>query len=363
MRSILFNGMDGIGAFVYYQPLLTALKTAFPSVRITMTCWQMVRDLATASPYVDQVLAFEDLCSQEAGSEDFYRTIFKQGPYDLCIDLGNPPICMYVARIANAAQTIGLRRGSDEENELYTHMIDLDSQNHICEQYFRAISITGNEMVRPPLELWISEEDQRLASDRFLSLAQFAPGKFVVGICPGAGSVGKRWGKESFIRLIDELNLRYDVEIVLLGSNRVRVSEAAKTDANEVDLCSKIQSTVQGKKPLNLAGKDTIGQLAVILNRCDLVVANDGGPMHLAAALERPVIGIFGPVDPRVWGPLGKHCRIVREEVECGPCGPAGCEDPVCLKMLPATALLSSIDTLDLSIPRARSPEMSGHEI
>ena len=361
MRSILFNGMDGIGAFVYYQPLLKALKTVFPSVRITMTCWQMVRDLATASPYIDRVLIYEDLCTPEAGAEDLYRAIFKHGPYDLCIDFGNPPICLYVTRIANASQSIGLRRDIDEENGLYTHLIDLDSQNHICDQYFRAISITGNEMVRPPLELWISEADQALASERFLSLEQFAPGKFVIGICPGAGSVGKRWGKENFIRLIDDLNVLYDVEMVLLGSNRVRVSEADKTDASEVDLCRAIQNKVQGKKPLNLAGKDTIGQLAVILNRCDLVIANDGGPMHLAAALARPVVGIFGPVDPRIWGPLGKHCRVAREEINCGPCGPAGCEDPLCLKMLPATALLSSIDSLDLSIPRVRSPEISAH--
>jgi len=79
------------------------------------------------------------------------------------------------------------------------------------------------------------------------------------------------------------------------------------------------------QKSTVLAGETTLRQLMALLSRCSLVVTNDSGPMHLAAALGLPLVAIFGSTDERATGPLGPHTRIVKRPVSCSPCGLREC--------------------------------------
>jgi heptosyltransferase-2 len=77
--------------------------------------------------------------------------------------------------------------------------------------------------------------------------------------------------------------------------------------------------------PLVLAGDTSLRQLIALLAQCRLVITNDSGPMHLAAALGLPVVAVFGSTDDRATGPLGPKARVVKRQVECAPCGLREC--------------------------------------
>ena len=74
------------------------------------------------------------------------------------------------------------------------------------------------------------------------------------------------------------------------------------------------------EQPLNLAGKTSLTQLAALLERADLLITGDSGPMHMAAAVETPLIAIHGPTDPALSGPVSRRATILRSDIWCSPC-------------------------------------------
>ena len=92
---------------------------------------------------------------------------------------------------------------------------------------------------------------------------------------------------------------------------------------------------------LNAAGGTTLRQLACLISRCDLIVTNDSGPMHLAVAMGVPTVSIFGPTDPRLTGPYGEGHSIVRADLECLCCGRRVCPRNIeCLRRISVEEVL-----------------------
>lgn len=121
-----------------------------------------------------------------------------------------------------------------------------------------------------------------------------------VGFLPGAArGTSKQWPAEHFIDLGRLLAGKNGCGIVVLGIS------------SEVELCNRVTQGI-GSAALNLAGRTTLAEWTAMLKTCDLVVANDSGGMHLAAAVGTPVIALYGMTDPARTGPLGRHCRVLQ---------------------------------------------------
>lgn len=141
-------------------------------------------------------------------------------------------------------------------------------------------------------------------------LARLESASAWIGIHPGARAPSRRWPAGRFARLADRLVERLGAQIVLTGGPGEEETARAVADG----MCA--------GRPLNLAGQTTLGGLAAVLARLDLFVGNDTGPAHLAEAVGTPTVRLFGPADPRRWGPLDRtRHRIVRRAVACSPCG------------------------------------------
>lgn len=129
----------------------------------------------------------------------------------------------------------------------------------------------------------------------------------LIGICPGAAyGPAKKWPPERFVDAACRLRDSHGGTLVIMGSQGER--ESISSMAREM-----------GAGVLNLAGKTDLPGLAAILAECQVVLCNDSGPMHLAAALGVPVVAVFGSTDPLVTAPLGPH-RIVSAGLACSPC-------------------------------------------
>ena len=117
-------------------------------------------------------------------------------------------------------------------------------------------------------------------------------GKHVVGLNPSGGWYTKRWGLEHYARLGDLVSQRYDASIILFWG------PGEEEDARFIQQHMKL--------PSHVIPKTTLSQLGAIIHRCAFIVSNDSGPMHIAASLGIPTLGIFGPTNPRatrtLWG-------------------------------------------------------------
>lgn len=161
------------------------------------------------------------------------------------------------------------------------------------------------EPVRPedhPLVFRVRDEDTAWVE------AEIGPGPFV-GIHPGAGWPVKLWPPEKWAAVADALAGQLDLPIVLTGT------------ASERPLTEAIAARMQARA-INLAGKTSLGRLAALWSRCRLVLGVDSGPLHLAVAAGAPTVHIFGPSDPRLFGPWGPSERhvVVRSDAPCAPC-------------------------------------------
>jgi len=117
----------------------------------------------------------------------------------------------------------------------------------------------------------------------------------------------KRWPVPYWATLLDRLIRDEHVQVILTGA------------PNDLPLIEKITARMH-EQPFNLAGKTSLTQLAALLKRADLLISGDSGPMHMAGAVETPLIAIHGPTDPQLSGPVSRHATVLRSEIWCSPC-------------------------------------------
>jgi ADP-heptose:LPS heptosyltransferase len=149
---------------------------------------------------------------------------------------------------------------------------------------------------------------------------------------PAGNWLPKRWPKENFARLADELIERFNTKIIFSGSQ------------NDSNIISDILSLMENKA-VDLAGRITLKQLGAVFMRANLVVSADSGPLHISIALNRPTIALFGPTSVDITGPLTKENIIVLQKyVGCViPCYKQDCLDNRCMKQISVQEVLDCI--------------------
>ena len=147
--------------------------------------------------------------------------------------------------------------------------------------------------------------------------------KPIIGINPGADRPHKRWNQGRYAVMADRIIEQLGAKVILLGG------------PGEEGIAKRIQAGMKNKA-IDLAGRLTLNVLACVINELDLLVTNDSGPMHIAAALKTPIVAIFGPEDPIYSRPCTSPdlYRIINAQVDCRPCIKDSCARPICLERI-----------------------------
>jgi ADP-heptose:LPS heptosyltransferase len=146
-------------------------------------------------------------------------------------------------------------------------------------------------------------------------VAAIVPDRYAV-LMPGTNWPTKMWPVERFAALVAPLRERLGLQTVVAGG------------PDTVELAAKVPGAT------NLAGKTNLRQLVALLEGAELVVANDSGPMHIAAALGRPLVTPYGPTNPVRTGPYRRPDTVVRIDIPCSPCYSRRCSHQSCLQWL-----------------------------
>lgn len=257
--------------------------------------------------YLDNVYAYDKKWSIKE-SVSFARNIAKNN-YDLGLNIHGNWRTALLLRLIEPQFTVGYGgkgRGFFLDKEI-PHAEDC---KHMVDSYLTFLRELDLEVEDGLPQLDISAE----ANDSILEkLAKWgiSPEERIIALNTGGTWPTKRWPIEGFAELADRLNNDYG-RVVFLGS---------KTDLTRVDeIISQMHTT-----PVKATGKTSLKELAALLKLCKLVISNDSGPVHVAAAVGTPTITIFGPSDDRKYRPLGGKHQIVTTDIDCRPCGEKEC--------------------------------------
>jgi len=325
IHKVLVIKLRAVGDVVLSTIVTKNLRLAFPGAQINFLVEPPSRDVVNSNPYINDTLVFNPSSMTGVALIRLVRSL----RYDLIIDLFGNPRTALVTRLSGAPYRVGYRfRG-----RAYAYNIVVKPRGalvHNTQFNLDALEAMGVEIQELKLYFQYSSDDEMYVFE-FLARA-FGAGKLIVGINSGGGWYTKRWGLEHFAELADRLVERYEAGIILLwGPGQLKDVE-------------RIQS--EKKHDSYIPPPTTLLQLGALLHHCSLVVANDSGPMHIAAAVGTPVVAIYGPTNPALQGPYGEGHVIVRnEQITCLGCNFVDCPiGHLCMLKLTVDEVLNGVE-------------------
>lgn len=335
--AILVRAVNWLGDAVMTTPALAALRAARPGARISLLAMPLVAELFRGHPDVDEVLVYDrDGAHRGLSGRLRAASSLRARRFGSAFLLQNAFDAALLAFLARIPERAGY--ATDGRGFLLTRPVPVAPETmalHEVEYYLALLSALGvPRPASPALKLRVEEGEREAMEARLASLG-IEPGRPLLGINPGAtyGSA-KRWFPDRFAAVADALSEARDAAVVLLGS------------AKEAPLSDEIEAAMR-RRPVKLTGRTTVRELMALLARCDFLVTNDSGPMHVAAALGTPLTAIFGPTEWSRTSPWTGKARLVRAEgVPCAPCKRRECDrEPVCmLGVTPGMVVDASLD-------------------
>jgi heptosyltransferase-2 len=351
---ILVRGVNWLGDAVMTTPALLRLRERFPKAKITLLTHAKLAGLWSAHPAIDEVLTFAD--------GDGVWTVgrrLRAGQFDLALVLPNSPRSALESWRAGIPIRVGAAR--PWRNWLLTHPVPprpghvemrkrgvkeiqrLQQANrpaepppptaHHLNQYLHLVAALGGNPA--PLAPLLAVPETALQAVR----QRLGPtNRPLVGINPGAEyGPAKRWPLDNFIQTARFLATRLGAHIILFGGK------------NDQAMAAQIQQSLDVKAVSNWAGATSLAELCAALKLCNLLITNDTGPMHVAAAVGTPVVAIFGSTAPGLTGPglpgtSEHHC--LRSNAACSPCFLRECPvDFRCMSGVSVEQVLGSVQT------------------
>lgn len=338
-RRILIIKPSALGDVVHTLPVLNLLRRRWPEAHIAWLISPVFAGLVEGHPQLDQVIRFDRRRYARAWRSllvasdllDFVLELRRQS-FDLVIDLQGLFRSGWLTASTQAPCRVGFARARELAPLFYTHRIETGPiEQHAVDRYLRICRALGCGSEPVEFRFHVTDEDQS-AVDRMLS----GLGPFAV-LLPGTNWPTKRWPVENYAALVGPLRERLGLTTVTAGG------------PDAVELAGRIPAD------RDLTGKTSLPQLVALLNRADLVIANDSGPMHIASALNRPLVSIFGPTNPVRTGPYRRLQTVVRLELPCSPCYSRRCRHTSCMNWLKVEPVLEAAEAALNATPGLKS--------
>ena len=313
IKRIVVRGTNWVGDAVMTVPALRELRRLFPGAHITLATRSWAKGLFADAEFLDDLQVHDD-----GGLRSVIKQVrqWRRCRFDLAVLFPNSFEAALVASLARVSFRIGY--ATDSRRALLTHPLHLPEWRSTKHEVFYYLKIVAE------LEWLLNQQQTFLNTTPYCSLevsgvrkAQalgllkahgVREGQPMVALCPGSiNSRAKRWPAERYAALADRLIDELNAEVLLIGS-------AAESEGSlEVSRHMHNQAVV-------LTGQTDLAQAVAVLSQVDLLVTNDTGPAHIASALGRPTLVIFGPTNPLTTRPFSPLGEIVRHPPDCAPC-------------------------------------------
>lgn len=303
----------GMGSIIQSLPLLATLRKNFPAAQIIYISTGKNRQLLTLLSPADEIITIDDSNPMKL----FFSTLRMlarcwKKKIDIYIDLETYSyFSTLVATMSCSRNRFGFyRQDSSVRLGIYTHMMYFNIKSPIAEAYLQMARLAGcSNIVNgfPPIRI-----EESIIESLYAKL-NGTSGYRIIVVNPNASDlrIERRWNSESYARVITALAEKYpDTVFVLTGSpsERAWVNEIE----NRIDASGK-------NRVVNTAGKISLPELFAVIREAKLVITNDSGPMHIAYAMQKPVVALFGPCSPQQYG-VNPNGIVIYKNIYCSPC-------------------------------------------
>ena len=346
--KILIVKLSAIGDVIHTLPALNALRRHFPQAEITWLVERAAADLVVGHPALDRVIVSHRKqwiqALKHAPRRPTWRRIrrfvkdLRDTRYDLVLDFQALLKSGAMIALTRSGEKVGFGKGMAHMEHSYwflnRRLPAVSMEHHALVRNLMMIEALGVDCRRIEYRLPIGQADLSAVE----ALLQHSPdgdgaSRPLVAINPMAKWESKLWRADGFAAVADAVKARYGARVVFTGSAADRPAVA--------DIMARMQ-----RPALNLCGATTLKQLAALYGRCRLLVSTDTGPMHLAAAMNTPLVALFGPTAPWRTGPYGSGHQIVRAPGDCGPCFKRICPQGGCMTAITTERVLAGVDRI-----------------
>jgi lipopolysaccharide heptosyltransferase II len=321
-KRILIINPYGIGDVLFTTPVISNLRLAYPQAHIAYLANRRTADFLKVNPDINQVFVYERDEFVEAYRQNplkfvqkwfsFFNTIRRE-KFDVVFDFSLNSSFGFLSFACGIKKRVGFdyrKRG-----RFLTDRVPLVGyeEKHVVEYYLDLLRAIQIPIKTTQIKLDVPDRDIQWAKE-WLNKHKIDPAKPLIAVLPGGGASwgkaakNKRWAPLNYAHLIDKIIENFDAAIILMG------------DSKEEELCREVVSLAHF--PLHFAvGETSLLGLAALLLLAQGAIVNDGGPLHVAAAVGVKTVSIFGPVDPLVYGPypVANH-TVVQKGLPCQPC-------------------------------------------
>jgi heptosyltransferase-2 len=306
-RSVLVTFLMQLGDLVLTTPFFTALRRAAPQARVTALIDEKWLDVMRENPDIDEVLTVD-----RKGRDNSMSALWRRGrglrrySFDYLINLNPSERCSFLAVLSGARYKTGAF------HRLFRPLADrplsLNRRLHAADMYLDVLRRLGADApCYGGLRVASHAAGEKEAAD-FYTAGGVEAGDNVAGLNVGSASPSKRWRPERFALVADRL-AQEGYKTVFFGS------------WEELPLVKETAS-LMNTAPLIATGRFTVGGLCAALKRLNIFITTDSGPMHLAVSQKTPLVALFGPSKPQLYGPYeaGKKAVVVRAPFPCTGC-------------------------------------------
>jgi lipopolysaccharide heptosyltransferase II len=296
----------GIGSIILAEPTLRYLRKIYPQARLDFLTLKQNQGLFKLIPQVDRVhcLDFRHLWRFVLSAISLIVQLRRQR-YDLIIDaefFAN--FSALVSRLAKPRCLVGFSRPSASKSRLLDIVVPFLDEQHAADNFLRLVMKDRTADISGWAQPHMASPNSKFA-EQGAALRPYV----VMNVNASPLALERRWPQERFVQLAQWLLQNYEVDLALIGSQ----AEREYTD---------VVAAAIGKPDAvrNLAGTLTLVELAALIENAALFISNDSGPLHLAAALQKPVVGFYGPETPERFGPRCDDRLIFYLDLPCSPC-------------------------------------------
>jgi heptosyltransferase-2 len=316
IKKLLIRSTNWIGDAVMTTPAVRAIREGFPNAHISLLAKPWVAPVFENSEHVDRLLIYDGE-GRHKGFFGKFRLARDLGKYqfDAVILLQNAFEAAFISFLAGIPLRIGYSR--DARRLLLTHAVPCTNEiktKHQTEYYLNILREIGIVIDNRDLYLNLNQRD-RFRAEKILLKQHLSSDERIIGINPGATyGPAKQWPVDRYARLAERIQAFSKARVIIFGGPGDK----------------RLGRNISGKmrhQPVDLSGETSLGEAMALIERCELFITNDSGLMHVAAALNVPLVAVFGSTNPVATGPLGPNSKVVQAAVPCSPCLSSECPE------------------------------------
>lgn len=315
-EKILLIRLSSIGDIILSSPLIRCLRNKFPNSQIDFLVRNDYSDLIKYNPHINNVIEFNT-----RGGFDSLKNLtrqLKQENYDVVLDIHNSLRSRYIRCFSKPKGVHVVDKQTAARFCLVNFKLNLYKKDiPVAERYLETAKELGVENDKKGLEVFLPDNQQIKIAEKLLQVRS-SDIKLIVGVAPSAKHNTKKWQAGKYVELLARLVSEQDSLVLAFGG----IEDKKEID----DIVNKVNDITKKQAALNFAGELSLLENAAAFDYCNVVICNDTGLMHLAAARKKKVVAIFGPT-VREFGffPYGTENIVIENKtLRCRPCSHIG---------------------------------------